>query len=91
MGNVHTNGLENFWTLLKRTIKGTYVCPRPFHLWRYLDEQAYRFNERKADCFSRFTMAVNAAPGKRLTWKKLTAKEDRGAGIVIVDSETFSL
>lgn len=45
--NVHTNGLENFWSLLKRAIKGTYVCPASFHLFRYLDEQAFRFNERK--------------------------------------------
>ena len=47
-GNVHTNGLENFWSLLKRAIKGTYVSVEPFHLFRYLDEQAYRFNTRKA-------------------------------------------
>ena len=46
-GHVHTNGLENFWSLLKRTIKGTYVNVEPFHLFRYLDEQAFRFNERK--------------------------------------------
>jgi transposase-like protein len=46
-GHVHTNGLENFWCLLKRTIKGTYVNVEPFHLSRYLDEQAFRFNERK--------------------------------------------
>ena len=46
-GEVHTNGLENFWSLLKRAIKGTYVSVEPFHLFRYLDEQAFRFNNRK--------------------------------------------
>ena len=46
-GHVHTNGMENFWSLLKRSIKGTYVNVEPFHLFRYLDEQAFRFNERK--------------------------------------------
>src|SRR5262249_12492683 len=46
-GNVHTNGIENFWSLLKRSIKGTYVSVEPFHLFRYLDEQAFRYNERK--------------------------------------------
>src|ERR1035441_346319 len=48
-GHVHTNGLENFWSLLKRTLKGTYVSVEPFHLFRYLDEQRFRFNERKDD------------------------------------------
>jgi len=46
-GNVHTNGMENFWSLLKRGLKGTYVSVEPFHLFRYLDEQAFRYNERK--------------------------------------------
>ena len=51
--NVHTNGIENFWSLLKRTIGGTYVSVEPFHLFRYLDEQAFRFNRRKVtDCGS---------------------------------------
>jgi transposase-like protein len=53
-GQVHTNGLENFWSLLKRAIKGTYVSVEPFHLFRYLDEQAFRFNARKTDDGSRF-------------------------------------
>ena len=48
-GQVHTNGLENFWSLLKRSIKGTYVSVDPIHLFRYVDEQAYRFNEREAE------------------------------------------
>ena len=45
-GQVHTNGVENFWSLLKRALKGTYASVEPFHLFRYLDEQAFRFNER---------------------------------------------
>jgi transposase-like protein len=71
-GNVHTNGIENFWTLLKRTIKGTYTSVEPFHLSRYLDEQMFRFNTRTATDFERFEQAVQAAPGKRLTYSVLT-------------------
>ena len=71
---VHTNGLENFWSLLKRTIKGTYVHCAPFHLFRYLDEQTYRFNERKGDDQARFVDAVKTTKDRRLTWKKLTGK-----------------
>jgi transposase-like protein len=59
-GQVHTNGLENYWSLLKRTISGTYVSVEPFHLFRYLDEQAYRFNNRKdMNDFYRFRLAVS--------------------------------
>lgn len=75
-GHVHTNGLENFWSLLKRTIKGTYVSIEPFHLFRYLDEQAFRFNERKDDDKGRFLKAIAGFIGKRLTWKKLTGEND---------------
>lgn len=75
-GNVHTNGLENFWSLLKRTLKGTYVCPAPFHLFRYLDEQAMRFNERKDNDAGRFMSTLSRLAGRRLTWDKLTGKED---------------
>ena len=73
-GHVHTNGLENFWSLLKRTIKGTYVSVEPFHLFRYLDEQTFRFNERKDEDGDRgrFLTAMAGIVGKRLTWKKLT-------------------
>jgi hypothetical protein len=70
-GNVHTNGLENFWSLLKRTIKGTYVSVEPFHLFRYLDEQAFRFNERKDNDQGRFMKAIAGIFGKRLTYKNL--------------------
>ena len=74
-GHVHTNGMENFWSLLKRTIKGTYVNVEPFHLFRYLDEQAFRFNERKDEDGDkgRFIKAISGIIGKRLTWKQLTA------------------
>ena len=71
-GHVHTNGMENFWALLKRTIKGTYVSVEPFHLFRYLDEQAFRFNERKDNDKGRFLKAIAGFIGKRLTWAKLT-------------------
>ena len=71
-GQVHTNGLENFWSLLKRALKGTYVSVEPFHLFRYLDEQAYRFNTRKVlGDFDRFRLAASQILGKRLTWKQL--------------------
>ena len=76
-GNVHTNGLENFWSLLKRTVKGTYVRPEPFHLFRYLDEQAFRFNERKDENGDqgRFLTVMKSVAGRRLTYKALTATE----------------
>ncbi len=75
---VHTNGLENFWCLLKRTMKGTYVHCAPFHLYRYLDEQTYRFNTRKNEDGDRgrFLDVVKTATGRRLTWRKLTDSED---------------
>lgn len=73
--NVHTNGLENFWSLLKRGIRGTYVSVEPFHLFRYLDEQAFRYNNRgESDDSGRFVMAMRQAVGKRLTYKQLTGK-----------------
>jgi hypothetical protein len=79
-GKVHTNGLENFWSLVKRGLNGTYVSVEPFHLFRYLDEQAYRYNHRKDESgeplkdFDRFRMAMSQIVGKRLTWKQLTGK-----------------
>lgn len=70
-GQVHTNSLENFWSLLKRGISGTYVSVEPFHLFRYLDEQAYRYNNRRdLDDFGRFKLAASQIVGKRLTWKQ---------------------
>jgi transposase-like protein len=74
-GQVHTNGLENFWSLLKRSISGTYVSVEPFHLFRYLDEQAFRFNNRKATDVERFMEAMSAVSGRRLTWNELTGKQ----------------
>jgi ISXO2-like transposase domain len=59
-GTVHTNGVENFWSLLKRTIKGSYVSVEPFHLGRYLDEQAFRFNERHDDDAGRFGKVLSS-------------------------------
>ncbi|HSU59854.1 MAG TPA: IS1595 family transposase [Bryobacteraceae bacterium] len=73
-GKIHTNGLENFWSLLKRSINGTYVSVEPFHLFRYLDEQAYRFNHRKMTDAERFDVAVKGIVGKRLTFDQLTGK-----------------
>ncbi len=72
MGQVHTNGLENFWTLLKRTIKGTYTFTSVQHLAAYLDEQAYRFNSRGDNDGGRFVETVGFVAGKRLTYEELT-------------------
>ena len=75
-GQVHTNGLENFWSLMKRNLAGTYVAVEPFHLDRYLDEQMFRFNHRKdMNDAGRFDLAVRQIVGKRLTYAKLTGKD----------------
>jgi transposase-like protein len=74
-GQIHTNGCENFWSLLKRALKGTYVSVEPFHLFRYLDEQAFRFNTRKLTDAARFAVTAAAAFGKRLTFAQLTAAD----------------
>lgn len=74
-GQVHTNGLENFWSLLKRSIKGTYVSVDPFHLFRYLDEQAYRFNNRGLNDLGRFVGVLRAVIGKRLTYAELISAD----------------
>lgn len=70
-GIVHTNGMENFWSLFKRTIKGTYVSVAPFHLQRYADEQAFRFNARKTDDAARFGAVMAQVPGRRITYRQL--------------------
>ena len=80
-GRVHTNGLENFWSLLKRGLGGTYVSVEPFHLFRYLDEQAFRFNNRATrdnplNDADRLALAVSQILGKRITYKELTGKAD---------------
>ncbi len=69
--NVHTNGIENFWSLLKRAIRGTYVSVEPFHLFRYLDEQAFRFNTRKDRDVERMSQVVGSVAGRRLTYSDL--------------------
>lgn len=80
MGRVHTNGLENFWSLLKRTLKGTYVAVEPFHLDRYVDEQVFRYNNRATkgnplNDADRFYLAMSQIVEKRLTYKELTGKD----------------
>lgn len=74
-GQVHTNGLESFWSLLKRAIKGTYVSVDPFHVFRYLDEQVFRFNNRIASDGDRFTEMLERIIGKRLTYRGLTGAD----------------
>lgn len=81
-GKVHTNGMENFWSLLKRGLGGTYVSVEPFHLFRYLDEQVFRYNNRKNDNnkpipdAQRFELAMSNILGKRITYAALTGKTD---------------
>lgn len=77
-GIVHTNGLENFWSLLKRSLAGTYVAVAPFHLTRYTAEQAFRFNARKGNDAARFSAAMRGTIGKRLTYRELAGVEDAG-------------
>jgi transposase-like protein len=85
-GNVHCNGVENFWSLLKRTINGTYVSIEPFHLFRYVDEQAFRYNNRlPMSDGDRFSYLVRKVVGKRLTYAELTGKTEAGTW----DEEAF--
>lgn len=77
-GEVHTNGLENFWSLFKRTVKGTYVCPSPWHMFRYCDEQAWRFNNRKDNDGGRMVTVAGSVAGKRLTYASLTNQQAQG-------------
>jgi hypothetical protein len=79
-GKCHTNGLENFWSLLKRSLSGTYVSVEPFHLFRYVDEQAFRFNNRwPMNDANRFRYVMRKIVGKRLTSAELTGKTEAGA------------
>jgi transposase-like protein len=79
-GNVHTNSIENFWSCLKRGLGGTYIAVEPFHLFRYVDEQAFRFNNRKDNLGNplpdadRFIRALSHVAGKRLTFAEVTGK-----------------
>ncbi|MEO8096077.1 MAG: IS1595 family transposase [Acidobacteriota bacterium] len=87
-GRVHTSGMENFWSLLKRGLKGTYVSVDPAHLQAYVDEQVFRFNNRldsdggKLTDSDRFDTAIRQIVGKRLTWNKLIGKEDEQRQVV---------
>jgi transposase-like protein len=83
-GRVHTNGMENFWSLLKRGLNGTYVAVEPFHLFRYVDEQVFRYNNRgtrdeKVTDRDRFELALSQIAGKRLTYSEVTGKEGQAA------------
>ncbi|HEX4738129.1 MAG TPA: IS1595 family transposase [Allosphingosinicella sp.] len=71
VGAHHTNGIEGFWALLKRSIKGTYISVEPFHLGRYVDEQVFRFNERKGTDGTRFATALRGIIGRKLTYREL--------------------
>jgi transposase-like protein len=73
-GRVHTNGIENFWSLLKRGLKGTYVQVAPFHLFRYLDERTFTYNRRGLTDFGRFALVLGQTAGRRLTFSALTGK-----------------
>ena len=75
-GNIYTNGAENFWTLFKRCINGTYVSVEADHLFRYLDEETFRFNERKGKDKDRFVKAAAGIIGKRVMYKELIDNGD---------------
>lgn len=78
VGHVHTNGIENFWALLKRSLGGTYVAVAPFHLSRYVAEQVFRFNERDGNDFDRFRAVLSQVFNRRLTYRALTGAEGAG-------------
>ncbi len=80
-GRIHTNGMENFWSLLKRSLKGTYVSVEPYHLFRYVDEQAFRYNNRKMDDSTRFDTSVRGIVGKRVTYAELIGKAGETAEV----------
>jgi len=73
-GNVHTNTIENYWSLVKRQLHGTYISVEPYHLFRYLDEQSFRYNDRKLTDAERFSHVCSQVAGRRLTWDRLTGK-----------------
>ena len=80
-GHIHTNGMENFWSLLKRGLNGTYVSVEPFHLTRYVEEQVFRYNNRATrdnplNDADRFSLVVSQIVGRRITYKELTGKAD---------------
>jgi transposase-like protein len=73
-GKIYTNGIENFWSLLKRALKGTYVSVEPFHLFRYLDEQSFRYNFRDGNDQERFLESLTMIGDRHITYKQLTGK-----------------
>lgn len=73
-GEVHTNGIENFWALFKRCLKGTYISVLPCHLDAYLVKEAFRFNERKGKDADRFRQVVEQVSGRRITYRELVAR-----------------
>jgi transposase-like protein len=73
-GQVHVNGVENFWSLLKRGLHGTYVSVQPWHLFRYIDERVFTYNERGLTDLDRFLVVLGTVAGRRLTYKALTGK-----------------
>lgn len=75
-GNVHTNGIENYWSLFKRSLRGTYVSCNVSHLSRYLDEQTFRFNNRRDNDSTRFTEVLSMVAGRRLTYAELIQKTE---------------
>lgn len=75
-GHIHTNAIENFWSLLKRSLGGTYISVEPFHLFPYLDEQIFRFNNRKLTDGERFSIDAEQVVGRRLTLAEVTGKTD---------------
>jgi transposase-like protein len=89
-GNTHTNTIENFWSLLKRGLHGTYVSVEPFHLFRYIDEQAFRYNNRKEmNDGDRFSAVVSQIAGKRLTYDELTGKIENSGEPLVDTFEPF--
>ena len=74
--NVHTNGIENYWSLFKRSLRGTYVSCEAAHLFRYLDEQNFRFNNRRDNDSQRFSMVLEMVAGKRLKYAQLIQKTE---------------
>jgi len=83
VGKVHTNGIENFWSLVKRMLKGTYVAVAPFHLFRYVDEEVFRFNSRAGTDADRFHSVMQRSVGRRITFRQLCAID--GAGFMGID------
>jgi hypothetical protein len=74
-GKVHTNTIENFWSLVKRSLNGTYTSVEPFHLFRYLDERMFTFNERESTYYGRFSTVLDTISGRRLTYAQVTGRD----------------